>query len=154
MAEDLLNVDKLVTTFKTEHGEVRAVDQVSFKIKKGQTLGLVGESGCGKSVTSLSILQLVQSPPGFIESGSITFGGENLLDFDDAGMRKIRGNKISMIFQEPMTSLNPVFTIGDQVGEVFMIHQGCSRKEARLKAIEMLKLVKIPAPEERASFFK
>ncbi len=149
MAEDLLHVDKLVTTFKTENGNVRAVDHVSFKIKKGQTLGLVGESGCGKSVTSLSILQLIQSPPGFIESGTISFDGTNLLDLSEDGMRKIRGNKISMIFQEPMTSLNPVFTIGDQVGEVFRIHQGCSKKEARAKAIEMLDLVKIPAPEDR-----
>jgi oligopeptide/dipeptide ABC transporter ATP-binding protein len=149
VTQELLHVDNLITTFKTEHGAVRAVDQVSFKINKGQTVGLVGESGCGKSVTSLSILQLIQSPPGYIESGEIKFAGQNLLDLDDSGMRKIRGNRISMIFQEPMTSLNPVFTIGDQIGEVFRIHQNCSKSEARDKAVEMLRLVKIPAPEQR-----
>jgi peptide/nickel transport system ATP-binding protein/oligopeptide transport system ATP-binding protein len=145
----LLQVNNLVTSFKTERGTIRAVDGISFSIRKGQTVGLVGESGCGKSVTSLSILRLIQSPPGSIESGSINFDGRNILEFDEAGMRKVRGNRISMIFQEPMTSLNPVFTIGDQISEVFRIHQGMSRKQAREKSIEMLRLVKIPAPEKR-----
>jgi len=149
VTEELLQVDKLVTSFKTEKGVIRAVDQVSFTIKKGQNVGLVGESGCGKSVTSLSLLRLVQCPPGKIESGKIIFDGQNLLDLSDSEMRKIRGNKISMIFQEPMTSLNPVFTIGNQIGEVFRIHQNCNKAEARKKSIEMLSLVKIPAPEER-----
>jgi len=145
----LLRVENLVTAFKTERGTIRAVDDISFSIKKGQTVGLVGESGCGKSVTSLSILRLIQSPPGFVEKGKIAFDGQDILTLSEAGMRQIRGNKISMIFQEPMTSLNPVFTIGNQIGEVFRIHQNASKKEAREKSIEMLRLVKIPAPEKR-----
>ena len=149
MSDSLLQVKDLVTSFKTDRGIIRAVDGISFEIKKGQTVGLVGESGCGKSVTSLSILRLIQSPPGFVERGSINFDGKNILDLDDAGMRSIRGNRISMIFQEPMTSLNPVFTIGDQIGEVFRIHQGMNKKQARAKSIDMLRLVKIPAPESR-----
>ncbi len=149
MSETLLNVENLVTSFKTERGTIRAVDGISFTIGKGQTVGLVGESGCGKSVTSLSVLRLVQSPPGFIESGKIEFAGTNILALTESEMRKVRGNKISMIFQEPMTSLNPVFTIGDQISEVFKIHQRSNKKEAREKSIEMLKLVKIPAPEKR-----
>ncbi len=149
MSDSLLQVKDLVTSFKTDRGIIRAVDGISFDIRKGQTVGLVGESGCGKSVTSLSILRLIQSPPGFVERGSINFDGKNILDLDDAGMRSIRGNRISMIFQEPMTSLNPVFTIGDQIGEVFRIHQGMNKKEARAKSIDMLRLVKIPAPESR-----
>ncbi len=149
VSDSLLQVKDLVTSFKTDRGIIRAVDGISFDIRKGQTVGLVGESGCGKSVTSLSILRLIQSPPGFVERGSINFDGKNILDLDDAGMRSIRGNRISMIFQEPMTSLNPVFTIGDQIGEVFRIHQGMNKKEARAKSIDMLRLVKIPAPESR-----
>ena len=147
--ESLLEVKNLVTSFKTERGLIRAVDSISFSIGKGQTVGLVGESGCGKSVTSLSILRLIQSPPGKVESGEINFDGKNLLNLSPDEMRKIRGNRISMIFQEPMTSLNPVFTIGDQISEVFRIHRGASKAEARAKSIEMLKLVKIPAPESR-----
>lgn len=145
----LLEVKSLVTSFRTERGVVRAVDGISFSIGKGQTVGLVGESGCGKSVTSLSILRLIQSPPGQVESGEINFDGKNLLSLTPDKMRQIRGNRISMIFQEPMTSLNPVFTIGDQIGEVFRIHRGASKAEARAKSIEMLNLVKIPAPESR-----
>jgi oligopeptide/dipeptide ABC transporter ATP-binding protein len=149
VTETLLSVENLVTAFKTERGTIRAVDDISFSIKKGQTVGLVGESGCGKSVTSLSILRLIQSPPGQIAGGKIVFEGKDILKLDEAGMRGIRGNKISMIFQEPMTSLNPVFTIGNQISEVFRIHQGLSKKEAREKSIEMLRLVKIPAAEKR-----
>jgi oligopeptide transport system ATP-binding protein len=149
VAEPLLQVDRLVTAFKLESGILRAVDQVSFSINRGETLGLVGESGCGKSVTSLSILRLIASPPGRIESGKILFAGKDLVTLPEAEMRSMRGNRISMIFQEPMTSLNPVFTIGDQIAEVFRIHQKASRSEARQKAIEMLNLVKIPAPESR-----
>jgi len=149
VVEPLLDVKDLVTSFTTERGVIRAVDSISFSIGKGQTVGLVGESGCGKSVTSLSILRLVQSPPGKIDSGSITFEGRNLLDLNESEMRKVRGNRISMIFQEPMTSLNPVFTIGDQISEVFRIHRGDTRASAREKSIEMLKLVRIPAPERR-----
>ena len=149
MTEPLLKVENLVTAFKTERGAIRAVDDISFTINQGQTVGLVGESGCGKSVTSLSILRLIQSPPGAIESGKIWFKDKNILSFSEAEMRTLRGNSISMIFQEPMTSLNPVFTIGDQIGEVFRIHQNLSKKAAREKAIEMLRLVKIPAPESR-----
>ena len=149
VTETLLSVERLVTSFKTERGTLRAVDDVSFTIDKGQTVGLVGESGCGKSVTSLSILRLIQSPPGFIESGKIVFDGKDILALPESDMRKVRGNKVSMIFQEPMTSLNPVFTIGDQISEVFRIHQGMNKKEARAKSIEMLKLVRIPAPDQR-----
>jgi oligopeptide/dipeptide ABC transporter ATP-binding protein len=149
VVQPLIEVKNLVTSFTTERGVIRAVDDVSFSIGKGQTVGLVGESGCGKSVTSLSILRLIQSPPGKIESGQIVFEGQDLLRLTDAEMRKVRGNRISMIFQEPMTSLNPVFTIGDQIGEVFRIHQNATKAEARAKSIEMLKLVKIPAPESR-----
>ena len=149
MPSELLRVNNLVTSFRSELGQDRAVDDVSFTIKKGQTVGLVGESGCGKSVTSLSIMRLIQTPPGRIESGEIMFGGSNLLGLSEPEMRKIRGNRISMIFQEPMTSLNPVFTVGHQIGEVFSIHQKSSRKEAIEKSIEMLRLVNIPAPEQR-----
>ena len=149
MGENLLQVEKLKTSFRTEHGTVTAVDQISFAIDKGQTVGLVGESGCGKSVTSLSIMRLIQSPPGMIDGSSVKLGDKVLLKVSEAQMRKIRGNQISMIFQEPMTSLNPVFTIGNQIGEVFRIHQGANKKEAREKSIEMLRLVKIPAPEKR-----
>ena len=149
MTEPLLQVDQLLTAFKLEAGILRAVDQVSFSIHRGETLGLVGESGCGKSVTSLSILRLIANPPGEIAAGKIIFEGKDLLQLSEAQMRAMRGNRISMIFQEPMTSLNPVFTIGDQIAEVFRIHQHLSRSDARDKAIEMLKLVKIPAAEAR-----
>lgn len=149
MTETLLEVNNLVTSFVHEKNKIPAVDNISFSIKRGQTLGLVGESGCGKSVTSLSILGLIESPPGEISHGEIKFEGENLLQLSSESLRKIRGNKISMIFQEPMTSLNPVFTIGEQISEVFRVHQRDSKKIAREKTIEMLRLVKIPAPEKR-----
>ena len=145
----LLVVDDLKTYFHTSDGVYKSVDGVSFAIGKGQTLGVVGESGCGKSVTSLSILRLIASPPGKIEGGHIYFKGQNLLDLSEKEMRRIRGNQISMIFQEPMTSLNPVFTVGDQIGEVFRIHRGMSRREAEQEAIRMLELVKIPSAAQR-----
>lgn len=147
--ETVLEVKNLKTSFKTDEGKFLAVDDVSFRVEKGKTLGIVGESGCGKSVTSLSILRLIPNPPGNIEGGQILFNGKNLLDLPVSEMRKIRGNKISMIFQEPMTSLNPVFTVGDQIEEAVMLHQKLNRKDAHQKAIEMLKLVGIPSPEKR-----
>ena len=149
MAEVLLEIRDLVTEFRTERGTVRAVDGVSFEIAKGKTLGVVGESGSGKSVTALSIMRLVATPPGKIAQGTIRYRGQDLLELDERAMRAIRGNRIGMIFQEPMTSLNPVFTVGDQVAEAVRLHQRKSRKEARAVAIEMLKKVGIPAPEER-----
>ncbi len=152
MAEPLLEVRELVTEFRTETGTVRAVDGVSFAIPARGTLGVVGESGCGKSVTALSIMRLVASP-GNIASGKIMYGGKDLLALAPAEMRRIRGNRIAMIFQEPMTSLNPVFTAGDQVGEAVRLHQHKSRKEARAIAIEMFRLVGIPSPEERVDAY-
>ena len=147
--EKLLEVKNLKTYFQTSQGTAKAVDGVSFSIRKGETLGMVGESGCGKSVTSLSILRLIPSPPGRIEDGEIIFHDENILSYSEAEMRKVRGNRISMIFQEPMTSLNPVFTIGDQVGEVFRIHKGMTRKESIDEAARMLDLVRIPNAKQR-----
>ena len=150
MAEvPVLDVRDLRTHFVTDDGTVKAVDGVSFDVRAGETLGIVGESGCGKSVTSLSILRLIASPPGKIAGGEILFKGVNLLGLTDAEMRKIRGNDISMIFQEPMTSLNPVYTCGDQIMEAVMLHQKVGRAEAKTRAIEMLKLVGIPSPEQR-----
>lgn len=145
----LLSVKDLVVEFHTEDGVMKAVDQVSFGVNKGETLGLVGESGCGKSVTALSIMQLLARPAGKIKSGSIEFEGVDLLKLKESEMRKLRGNRISMIFQEPMTSLNPVFTIGDQIIEAIRLHQGLNKKDALLKSIDLLKLVGIPAPEHR-----
>lgn len=144
-----LKVTDLETSFFIGGRQLKAVDGVSFDVKRGRTLGVVGESGCGKSVTSLSIMRLIPWPPGKVTKGSIVFEGQDLLKLSEDEMRKIRGNKISMIFQEPMTSLNPVFTIGDQVGEVYRIHKGASKKEARERAIEMLRQVRIPSPERR-----
>ena len=140
----LIEVRDLKTHFFTEEGVSRAVDGVSFAISRGKTLGLVGESGCGKSVTALSLLGLVPHPPGRIVAGSVLFEGKDLVRFSEKEMQKIRGNRISMIFQEPMSSLNPVLTIGDQVSEVFRIHQGHSQKTARLRALDMLDGVRIP----------
>lgn len=147
--ENLLVVDDLKTYFHTSEATYKSVDGVSFSIKEGQTLGVVGESGCGKSVTSLSILRLVAQPPGRIEGGKIFYRGKNLLDLSEKEMRKIRGNQISMIFQEPMTSLNPVFTVGDQIGEVFRVHKKMSAREATQEAVRMLELVKIPNASQR-----
>ncbi len=145
----LLNISNLQTYFYTEDGVSKAVDGVDYYVRKGETLGVVGESGCGKSVTALSIMRLIPQPPGKIAGGEITFEGRSLLDLSPDEMRKIRGNKISMIFQEPMTSLNPVFTIGNQIAEAIQLHQGLSKKSALDRAIDMLKLVGIPSPEQR-----
>src|SRR5260221_241573 len=145
----LLEVEDLRTYFFTRDGVVRAVDGVSLHVAEGETLAIVGESGCGKSVPSLSILRLIQTPPGRIVSGAIRFQGIDLLELDDAAMRRIRGNDISMIFQEPMTSLNPVLTIGRQIGETLMLHQKLDRAAALQRAVEMLRLVHIPEAERR-----
>jgi peptide/nickel transport system ATP-binding protein/oligopeptide transport system ATP-binding protein len=147
--EALVEVKNLKTYFYTEEGVVKAVDGVDYEIYPGETLGIVGESGCGKSVTSLSIMRLIESPPGEIVAGEINFLGEDLIKIPEKEMRKIRGNDISMIFQEPMTSLNPVYTVGDQIIEAIMLHKGVNRKEARKQAIDMLKKVGIPLPEQR-----
>jgi peptide/nickel transport system ATP-binding protein len=144
----LLEIENLQTHFRTPDGVNRAVDGVSFKIEAGQTLAVVGESGCGKSVTAMSILRLIAEPPGKI-AGSIRFQGKELLDLSDREMRAIRGNDISMIFQEPMTSLNPVLTIGRQIGETLRLHQGLSGKDAEARAVDMLTLVGIPEPQQR-----
>lgn len=149
MPETLLQVKNLATYFYTEAGVVKAVDGVSFEIGKGKTLGIVGESGCGKSVSALSIMRLVPSPPGRIVSGEILYNGKNLLDLKAGAMRDIRGNNISMIFQEPMTSLNPVFTIGNQIEEAIKLHQDLDKKQRREEAIRMLSLVGIPEPARR-----
>lgn len=152
--EKLVEIKNLKTYFYTEDGIVPAVDGVDFYIKPGETLGVVGESGCGKSVTSLSILRLIPNPPGKIMEGSeIYFEGRDLLKLSEKEMRKIRGNDISMIFQEPMTSLNPVFRIGYQLEEVLRLHQKMNKSEARKKSIELLKLVDIPRPEKVADDF-
>ncbi len=153
LIDPLLAVRELVTEFRIGAGWVRAVDGVSFEIPPRTTLGIVGESGSGKSVTALSIMRLVATPPGRITSGHVRYGGRDLLKLPAGEMRKIRGNRIAMIFQEPMTSLNPVFTVGDQVGEAVRLHQHKSKREAREVAIEMFRLVGIPSPEERIAAY-
>ena len=149
--DPLLQVDDLTTHFFTRDGVVRAVDGVSFDVMRGEALAIVGESGCGKSVTSLSIMRLVASPPGRIVRGRVLFEGRDLLTLPEPEMRKVRGNAISMIFQEPMTSLNPVLTIGRQIAEALVLHRGLAPEKARARAIELLRLVRIPAPDRRAA---
>jgi len=149
MPDPLLRITDLVTTFRTEAGRLRAVDGVSLEIPRGGKLGLIGESGCGKSVTALSILRLIPDPPGRIESGEIIFDGINLLELPLSRMRQIRGNRISMIFQEPQSSLNPVYTAGNQIAEAIRLHQKVSRAEARARTIDALRQVGIPDPERR-----
>ena len=145
----LLEVHELTVHFFTEEGVVRAVENVSFEIYPGEVLGLVGESGCGKTVTGLSLLRLIPIPPGRVVNGDILFDGRSLLGLEEKEMEKVRGNDIAMIFQEPMTSLNPVFTIGDQIMEAIILHQRLDKTEAKKRAIEMLDRVKIPSPEKR-----
>ncbi len=146
----LLEIDQLQTHFRTPDGINRAVDGVSFQIEAGQTLAVVGESGCGKSVTAMSILRLIPEPPGKM-AGQIRFQGRDLLECSRREMRQIRGNEISMIFQEPMTSLNPVLTVGRQIGETLRLHQNMSNSQAMARAVEMLTLVGIPEPARRVT---
>jgi oligopeptide/dipeptide ABC transporter ATP-binding protein len=153
MTEPLLSLRHLVTAFETDEGYLRAVDDVSFDVFPGRTLGIVGESGCGKSVTSLSIMRLIPTPPGLIESGEALFEGQDLFQLPEAQMRNLRGNDISMIFQEPMTSLNPVYTVGSQIVEAIRLHRPMSRRAAKARAIELLDLVGIPAPSERVDSY-
>jgi len=145
----LLKIISLNTYFKTPAGIVKAVDGVSLEVNQGEVLGIVGESGCGKSVLALSILRLLPMPPAFFAGGRILFEGRNLPDITDAEMRAIRGNRISMIFQEPMTALNPVFTVGNQLSEVYRVHRDMSYKQAIVKSVEILEKVGIPVPESR-----
>ena len=151
LPEDMvLDVKNLQTVFFTNSGLFKAVDDVSFSVRRGETLAIVGESGCGKSVTALSVMRLVPDPPGRIIGGQILLEGTDLLSLDEAAMRAVRGNRISMIFQEPMTSLNPVMRIGDQIIEAVRLHQNVTYKEAWKQAVDMLRLVRIPEPERRA----
>jgi oligopeptide transport system ATP-binding protein len=149
MADTLLEVNDLHTYFWTQDGLVRAVNGVSFNVRRGETLGIVGESGCGKSVTALSIMRLIPYPPGRIVKGQIIFEGQDLLKLSEADILKIRGDRIAMIFQEPMTSLNPVLTVGRQVGEPLELHRGSKIKQAAAAAAALLKKVQIPASEKR-----
>lgn len=145
----LLDVQDLAVSFDTYAGEVKAVDQISFQIFPGEAIGIVGESGCGKSVTAHSIMQLIPTPPGRYRSGKILFEGDDLLEKSDSAMAKIRGNDISMVFQDPMTSLNPVLTVGMQIAESLQLHQHMDKRLAYVRAVEMLRLVGIPSPEQR-----
>src|SRR6058998_3073643 len=149
MAEVLLSVRNLKTYFYSDEGVVKAVDGLSYELRKGQTLGIVGESGSGKSVHALSVMRLIPQPPGKIVDGQILFDGTDLLKLPEDEMRRVRGNRIAMIFQEPMTSLNPVLTIGEQIAEAVMLHQGLAKKDAWDRAVEMLEKVKIPLARER-----
>jgi peptide/nickel transport system ATP-binding protein len=149
-AQTVLDVKNLHTVFFTNSGLFKAVDDVSFMVRRGETLAIVGESGCGKSVTALSVMRLVPDPPGRIVGGSVMLEGNDLLELDEPEMRKVRGNRISMIFQEPMTSLNPVMRIGDQITEVVRLHRKITAREAWRQAVDMLRLVRISEPERRA----
>ena len=149
MCQNLLQIENLKTYFYTHFGVAKAVDELDLSLKHGQILGIVGESGCGKSVSALSILRLIKDPPGKITSGEVLFEGRDLLQLSLSEMRKIRGNQISMIFQEPMTSLNPLFRVGDQISESFKLHQGLSKRDALDKSIEILEMVGIPAAKRR-----
>jgi oligopeptide/dipeptide ABC transporter ATP-binding protein len=151
MSGAILQVEELRTHFSTDDGVVRAVDGVSFEVRAGETLALVGESGSGKSVTALSILRLLPEPAGKVVGGRVIFQGRDLLALPPAAMRRVRGREISMVFQEPMSSLNPVFTCGEQIVEVLVLHERMARREARARAVELLQWVGIPAPEQRAA---
>ena len=145
----LLQIEALKTYFYTFEGTAKAVDDVTFSLDTGEVLGIVGESGCGKSVTAQSVMRLIPEPPGKIVHGQILFDGTDIVTLSMEQMRMVRGNRISMIFQEPMTSLNPVYTIGNQISEMYMLHEKCSKRESWGRSIEMLKKVQIPAPEKR-----
>jgi peptide/nickel transport system ATP-binding protein len=147
--ERLLDIKGLKTYFFTEEGVVRAVDGIDLHVAKGETLGVVGESGCGKTVTALSVMKLIAIPPGKIVAGQMLYGGRDLVTLPPAQMRKVRGKEISMVFQEPMTSLNPVFTIGEQIAEAIRLHEGLGRRAAMDKTVEMLKIVHIPNGDRR-----
>ena len=149
MNETLLQVDNLRVEFDTRDGVARVIDDLSFSLDKGETLGIVGESGCGKSMTALAVMGLVPSPPGRVAGGSIRLAGEDLLKASEPRLRQVRGNDIAMIFQEPMTSLNPVFSVGQQIAETVRVHQAVSQGDAMARALEMLRAVQIPAPERR-----
>ena len=151
MSQALLKVQDLQVHFDTDDGVLHAVDGVSFHIDRSETLGVVGESGCGKSVTAMTIMKLLAMPPGRIAQGQIWFEGQDLVQADSAAMQKIRAREIAMVFQEPMTSLNPVLTVGEQIGESLRLHEGLSAKQAKTRAIEMLGLVNIPKPEQRVN---
>jgi peptide/nickel transport system ATP-binding protein len=146
----VLEVSGLTTVFHTRTGLVRAVQDVSFNVEAGETLAIVGESGCGKTMTALSLMRLIPMPPGEITAGTVKLDGTDLLALDEASMRKMRGSQIAMIFQEPMTALNPLFTVGRQIAEMVSLHEGVSRRAANSRAVEMLQQVRIPAPERRA----
>lgn len=151
--ESLIEVKDLRTSLRKKEGFVHIIEEVNFSMKSGEILGIVGESGCGKSMTALSILRLLPTPPVYITGGEILFEGRDLLKLNKNEMRHIRGNKISMIFQEPMTSLNPVYTVGKQITEAILLHQNLNKAEAKLKAVEMLRMVGIPSPEQRVREF-
>ncbi len=153
MAESLLEIKNLRTTFHTYDGDLRAVDGLDLFIEKGEAVGIVGESGCGKSITSLSIMRLIPASTGVVQADRLHFNGQNLLTLSEQELEKIRGNEISMIFQEPMTSLNPVFTIGSQISETLWFHQGLKKKEARRRTIELLTKVGIPGPEKQVDAY-
>lgn len=148
MSDVLLNVKGLETSFKTARGNVKVINNINFSVERGKVLGIVGESGCGKSITSLSIMGLVPKPNGFIENGEIVFNGVNCLNLTENEMNTLRGNEMAMIFQEPMTALNPVFTVGDQIGEALEIHKNMRGKENREKSIDLLRMVGLPRPEK------
>jgi len=147
--EPLLDIRGLKTHFRTDDGWIHAVDGVDIRIHRGETVGVVGESGCGKTVTAMSVLKLLPMPPGEIVAGQVLWRGKDLVPLDGAGMRKIRSKEIAIVFQEPMTSLNPVYTVGEQIAEVVRLHEGMDRKQAMARTVEMLRLVNIPNPEKR-----
>jgi oligopeptide/dipeptide ABC transporter ATP-binding protein len=151
--DEILEVSDLTVSFAAENGPVKVIEEVSFTVERGRTLGLVGESGCGKSVTAMSIMRLLPSPPSRVEAGRIRFDQEDLLNLNKTAMRRIRGNRIGMIFQEPMTSLNPTFTIGFQIGEVLRLHRGLDHNQARRRCIELLDMVGVGSPETRLDQF-
>src|ERR1700676_2680192 len=152
-AELLLEVDRLQTFFYTRQGVVKAVDGIGFSLRRGETLAIVGESGCGKSITALSLMRLVPDPPGRIVGGAVRLSAVDLIGLDEEAMRAARGKDIAMIFQEPMSSLNPVLTIGNQIAEAVLLHEPLTRAQARQKAIDMLRLVRISEPEQRAKAY-